>query len=161
MKDGKDARTQLRSVSVLFLGEWIFKSFIFISSSKYIKSTFALMKCSNIFVSLVLVQSRFFRHVMKKTFHIRLIYFYYYYFYFNGTTAPRRQRPPHCRGFTITLRHHALGTTPLDEWSPDAETSAWQNTTHTTDRHPYHRRDSDPQSQQARGHRPTPQTAWS
>jgi len=25
--------------------------------------------------------------------------------------------PPHCRGFTTTLRHTALGWTPLDEWS--------------------------------------------
>jgi hypothetical protein len=26
-------------------------------------------------------------------------------------------RPPHCSGFEITLRHTALGRTPLDEWS--------------------------------------------
>ena len=37
-----------------------------------------------------------------------------------------------------------------------AETSTWQNTTLTTDRHPYARWHSNPQSQQANGRRPTP-----
>jgi len=31
--------------------------------------------------------------------------------------SPSGPRPPHCRGFTITLRHNTLGRTPLDEWS--------------------------------------------
>ena len=35
----------------------------------------------------------------------------------HGTKAPGRRRPPHCPGFTITLRHTTLDTTPLDEWS--------------------------------------------
>jgi len=26
-------------------------------------------------------------------------------------------RSPHCRGFTIALRHNILGRTPVDEWS--------------------------------------------
>jgi hypothetical protein len=39
---------------------------------------------------------------------------------------------------------------------PDAETSTWQHTTHTRDRHPCPRRDSNPQSQQGNGRRPTP-----
>jgi hypothetical protein len=39
---------------------------------------------------------------------------------------------------------------------PDAETSTWQHTTLTTDRHPCLQRDSNPQAQQANGHRPTP-----
>jgi len=30
------------------------------------------------------------------------------------TTAPSGAMPPHCRGFTITLRHTTLGRTPLD-----------------------------------------------
>jgi hypothetical protein len=30
-----------------------------------------------------------------------------------GATAHSGPRPPHCRGFTITLRHTALGRTPL------------------------------------------------
>jgi hypothetical protein len=42
---------------------------------------------------------------------------------------------------------------------PDAESSTWQHTTLTRDRHPYLRRDSNPKSQQASGRRPTPYTA--
>jgi hypothetical protein len=38
---------------------------------------------------------------------------------------------------------------------PVAETSTWQHTTLTRDRHSCRRRDSNPQSQQARGRRPT------
>jgi hypothetical protein len=40
-----------------------------------------------------------------------------YDFFSNGATAPSGPGPPHYRGFTITLRHTALGRTPLDEWS--------------------------------------------
>jgi len=43
--------------------------------------------------------------------HISTLVFFY------GATAPRGPGPPHCRGFTVTLRHTALGRTPLDEWS--------------------------------------------
>ena len=43
---------------------------------------------------------------------------------------------------------------------PDAQTSTWQHTILTTDRHPCHRRESNPQSQQASCCRITPQTAW-
>ena len=39
-------------------------------------------------------------------------------FLLHGTTAPSGPRPPHYRGFTITLRHTTLGRIPLDEW-PD------------------------------------------
>ena len=39
---------------------------------------------------------------------------------------------------------------------PEAETSTWQHTTLTTDIHPCPRWDSNPQSQQASGRRPTP-----
>jgi hypothetical protein len=44
-------------------------------------------------------------------------------------------------------------------WSRDqpvAETSTWQYTTLTTDRYPWARRDSSPQSQEASGRRPRP-----
>jgi len=44
-------------------------------------------------------------------------------------------------------------------WTSDqsvAETSAWQHTTLTTDKHPCLWWDSHPRSQQARGRRPTP-----
>jgi len=39
---------------------------------------------------------------------------------------------------------------------PDAETSTWQHTTLTRDKHPCSRPDSNPQSQQASGRRPMP-----
>jgi len=38
-------------------------------------------------------------------------------FFFCGAAARRGPRPPHCRGFTITLRHTPLRRTPLNEWS--------------------------------------------
>jgi hypothetical protein len=38
-------------------------------------------------------------------------------FSFRGATAPTGPGPPHCRGFTIALRHTTLCKTPLDEWS--------------------------------------------
>jgi hypothetical protein len=40
-----------------------------------------------------------------------------HHFFFHGATAPSGPGPPHYRGFTITLRHTTLGSTPLDEWS--------------------------------------------
>ena len=66
-----------------------------------------------------------------------------------------------------TQRRTTVGITPLDEWSARrrdlyltthnrhtsiAQPSTWQHTTLTTDRHPCHWRDSNPQSQQ--GERP-------
>jgi len=53
-------------------------------------------------------------------------------------------------------RPHSLDTPHSVEslWTsdqPDAETSTWQHTTLTTDRHPSPRGDSNPQSQQASG----------
>jgi hypothetical protein len=50
---------------------------------------------------------------------------------------------------------HSVGLL-LTSDQPDAETSTWQHTTLTTDRHPCPRWDSNPQSQQANGRRPTP-----
>jgi hypothetical protein len=38
-------------------------------------------------------------------------------FFPHGATAPSGPRPPHCQGFTITLRHITLNRTLLDEWS--------------------------------------------
>jgi hypothetical protein len=38
-------------------------------------------------------------------------------FFSNDSTAPWGPRPPHYRGFTITIRHTTLGRTPLDKWS--------------------------------------------
>jgi hypothetical protein len=64
------------------------------------------------------------------------------------------------RGFTIT---HFLDIPHSVEllWTSDqpvAETSTLQHTTLTRDTHPCPRRDSNPQSLQARGRRPTPWT---
>jgi len=58
--------------------------------------------------------------------------------------------------YVITMGHTTLGGTLLDEGSTVAETSIWQNTTLKRVRHPRDRRDSNPQSQQSRGRRPTP-----
>jgi hypothetical protein len=55
-----------------------------------------------------------------------------------------------------SLRHTSLGRAPLTSDQPDAETSTWQHTTFTRERHPCPRRDSNPQYQQANGRRPTP-----
>ena len=34
-----------------------------------------------------------------------------------NNSATSKPGPPHCRGFTVTLRHSTLGRAPLDEWS--------------------------------------------
>ena len=36
---------------------------------------------------------------------------------FSFNYSPIGPGPPHCRGFTITLRHTTLGRTPMNEWS--------------------------------------------
>jgi len=77
-----------------------------------------------------------------------------HFLFYHGATAPSRSRPTHYRGFMITLRHTTLGRTPLDEWS--ARRSGLYLVTLTRDRHPCPWRDWNPQSQQARGRRPTP-----
>ena len=38
-----------------------------------------------------------------------------WFFLFSWHDSPRGPGPPHYQGFTITLRHTTLGTTPLDE----------------------------------------------
>jgi len=38
-------------------------------------------------------------------------------FLYHGPIAPSGSRPPHYRGFMITLRHATVGKTPLDKWS--------------------------------------------
>jgi hypothetical protein len=59
------------------------------------------------------------------------------YFFSNGATPPSGPGPPRYRGFTITLRHtpHSVGLLWTSD-QPDAETSTWQHTTLTRDRHP-------------------------
>ena len=82
------------------------------------------------------------------------------FYLFYGATAPRGPGPRHCRGFTIILRHTALGRTAMDEWSARRrDLCPKQHTTFTRDRPPCSRWDSNPQSQQASDRRPTPYTA--
>jgi hypothetical protein len=55
--------------------------------------------------------------------------------FFHGATAPSGPGPPHCRGFTITLRHTALGRTsmPLSEFEVAIPASE-RPQTHAVDR---------------------------
>ena len=70
-----------------------------------------------------------------------------------GATTPNGPGPPHSRGFLDHTPHTTVGRT-TDQ--PEAETSTWQHTTLTTDRHPCPRWDSNPQSQQACSRKPPP-----
>ena len=59
------------------------------------------------------------------------------FFPFNFATTPSGPWFPHCRGFTIKLRHITLGRTPLDEWSARRRyLYLTRHTTLTRDRHP-------------------------
>jgi hypothetical protein len=82
---------------------------------------------------------------------IEIIWNVIIFWYFLVLTAPVGPGSPHCRGFTITLRHITLGRTPLDEWSA-RRWKLWQHTTLTRDKRTCSRRDSNRQSQQPRGH---------
>jgi len=78
----------------------------------------------------------------------------------HGTKACSGPRPPHYWGFTITLLY-----TPHSLWllwmshQPNTETSTWQHTTLTTDRHQCPLQDSNPQPQQVSSCQPTSQTS--
>jgi hypothetical protein len=116
------------------------------------------MQRSNIFVSLVLIQSRFFRRLMKKTFHMGLICFYYYYYYFHDATQQplvgqglllieaSRSQSPHSVGLRWTSDH------PTQRTLPDKTQHSQQTDIPTPGgiqtRHPH-----------KRGLGPTPQTA--
>ena len=80
-------------------------------------------------------------------------------FSFWARQPPSGPGPPHLRGFQITQNDAPQSVGLL--WAgdqPDAQTTIWQHTTLTTDRTPCLRWDSNPQSQQASGRRPTPYT---
>jgi len=65
-----------------------------------------------------------------------------------GATAPSGPGPPHARGFYITHNDAPQSVGLL--WTSDqlvAETSTWQHTTLTTDKHPCPLWDSNSQSQ--------------
>jgi len=81
------------------------------------------------------------------------------YIFLSWYVIPSGPKPPHSWGLEITLRHTTLGRTPLDGDRPVTDTSTWQHTTLTTDRHPCRRRDSNSQYQQASGCRSTPKMA--
>ena len=74
-----------------------------------------------------------------------------------GAATQRGSWPRHSWGFYITHNDAPQSVGLL--WTSDqlvAETSTWQHTTLTTDKHPCLRWDSNPQSQQESGRRPTP-----
>ena len=72
-----------------------------------------------------------------------------------GATAPSGPGPPHYRSFTTTLRHNILGRIPLDQWSARRRDIYLHNTQHSQQtKHPWTRRNSNPQPQQARDSRP-------
>jgi hypothetical protein len=52
----------------------------------------------------------------------------------HGLTAPSGPRPPHCRGFTITLRHTTFGRAHLDE-GPASRRDLYLTTHNTHKRH--------------------------
>jgi hypothetical protein len=106
-------------------------------------------------------------HVLKDTWHAPLSFHrpvpvhacaemgswkHFFFSWFDSSTEP--QSP--VWGFSsITHTPHSLWHLWTHD-QPVIETSTWQHTTATRDRHQFLRWDSNPQSQQARGHRPRP-----
>ena len=88
------------------------------------------------------------------------LHLYYTVFFFSGAAAQRRSIPPYSWGFSITHNDatHLVGLLWTSD-KPLAETSIWQYTTLTRDKRLCPRWNSNPQSQQASGRRPTPYTA--
>jgi hypothetical protein len=70
--------------------------------------------------------------------------------------SPQWARASSCTKFFLnhTQWRTTVGRTPLDEWSARRRDPYLTTQTHTTDKHPRHRWDSNPQSQQASGRRP-------
>ena len=91
--------------------------------------------------------------------YLHFINTYIFFFGGGGATASRGPGSPYSRDFLIT---HNDAPQPVGFHRTSdrlvAVTSTWQ---HTTYKHPCPRWDSNPQSQQASGRRPTPSTAWS
>ena len=88
----------------------------------------------------------------KISFQFSFIIFFSY-----GAAAQRGSWPPHSWGFYITHSDAAQSVGLL--WTRDqrvAEIYTWRHTTRTADKHTCPRWDSNPQSQQASGRRPTP-----
>jgi len=70
------------------------------------------------------------------------------FFWPNSPPPPSGPWPPHSRGFQIAYNdaQHSVGLLWTSD-QPVAQTSTWQHTTLTTDKHPCPRWDSNPQSQ--------------
>jgi hypothetical protein len=85
------------------------------------------------------------------------VYYYYFIIVFSGSASQSGLWPPRPRGFLIT--HNDAPQSVQLVWTSDqlvAETSTWQHTIHTTDKHPCSWWDSNPWSQQASGRSATP-----
>jgi hypothetical protein len=71
--------------------------------------------------ALRLILTQIFTLITNLGSHNSLINILYYILYsclfLSWRNSPSGPRPPHYRGFTITLRHTTLGRTPLGEWS--------------------------------------------
>jgi hypothetical protein len=120
------------------------------------KHTLGICKAYRCCSTTVVARSR-----LDVTLYIHCLYFIRYFnclsqrlfFYHGGTTLVGQ-------GLVIVEDSWSHSDTPQSIgliWTsdqPNTETSTWQHTTH--DRHPFPRRDWNPQSQQASGRRPTP-----
>jgi hypothetical protein len=77
----------------------------------------------------------------------------------SGSAAQHGSWSPHSGGFYITQRRSTVSRTPLDQGSAGSIDLYLKTHNIQTERHPCSRRDSNPQSQQASGCRPTFLTA--
>ena len=113
-----------------------------------------------IYIYIYITTRTLFKKLTLKTLDPKFRYSFrsYYYFLFCCIAATQRGSwPLHSWGFCIT--HNDATQSVVLLWASDqliAETSTWQHTTFTTDKHPWLRWDSNPRSQQASGRRPTP-----
>ena len=93
-----------------------------------------------------------------KTFLLYTILFVFLISFLSFLVRPLLATPDWCRGLflgLITLNDTQPAGLLWKRDRPVVETSTWQHTTFTRDRHPCLWRDSNPQSQQASAHRPT------
>jgi len=85
---------------------------------------------------------------------------YYCLFLFLAPTAPQWARASSFTRFLDhTQRRSTVSRTPLDEWSARRR-DLYLTKHNTADRHPFFRWNSNPQSLQASGRRPTPRGHW-
>jgi len=122
--------------------------------SKRVEESNNIWRINNIqCITLVVLYGQFMMHGQRNIKLFHLIFFFFF------TMA---QKPPVGHGLLIVKDAWSLSDTPYLVgllWmsdQPDAETSTWQHTTLIRDRLSCPKWDSNPQSQQASGHRPTP-----